>query len=179
MYHRSLKKKFISGNQLSPKNKICPASDPGVTKHSPWSAVFYNSWLQPLRGPQSDGGHLRGADMYSCNMIFPSTNAERGHQRNQFMAPRFPRKLQLCSRKPRAKRVKTTCKIWPTVFIQPLSISLRAHQEKGKLLCILHFCEISCFCGEERNFLSFVYIKPANITGTGGRVPRGLSPRKL
>lgn len=118
------------------------------------------------------------ADMYSSNMIFPSRNAGRGHQKNQFMSPCFPRKFQLCSRKPTAKGVKTTCKIWPTVFIQPLSISLRAHQEQGKLLCRLHFCGISCFSGEERNFLSFVYVKLANIRGTGNRT-RDLSPRKL
>lgn len=133
MYHRSLKKKFISGNQLSLKNSICPASDPDVSEHSLWSAVFYNSWLQPLRGLQSDEGHLRGADMYSSNMISSSINEGRGHQRNQFMPPYFPWKFQLHSRKPKAKGVKTTCKIWPTVFIQPLSISLRAHQEQGKL----------------------------------------------
>lgn len=169
MNHRSLKKKFIFGNQLSPKNSVCPASDPDVSEHSLWSAVFHNSWLQPLRGPQSDKGHLRGADMYSSNMIFPYINAGRGHQRNAFMPLCFSRKFQLCSRKPTAKGVKTTCKTWPTVFIQPLTISLRAHREQGKLLRWLHFCEISCFCGEERNFLTFVYVMLENITGTGSR----------
>lgn len=43
MNHRSLKKKFIFGNQLSLKNSICPASDPDVREHSLWSAAFYNS----------------------------------------------------------------------------------------------------------------------------------------
>lgn len=38
----------------------------------------------------------------------------------------LPRKFQLCSRWPFTNGVKTTCKIWPTVLILSLSMSLKS-----------------------------------------------------
>lgn len=180
MNHRSFKRKFISGNQLSPRYSIWPASDPDGSQHCLWGAVFYNSWLQPLRGPKPTNSHHRGADMYSRSMMYPYIKAARGHQRNQLM-PNLPISKEVSSvfKTAFAKEVKMICKIWPTVLIQPLNISLNntwgTQQTVTQTTLLWNFMLL----WRERNFLSFVYVKPANITGLAAGVPKGLSPRKL
>lgn len=170
MNHRSFKRGFISGNQLSPKNSICPASDPDVSQHYLWGAVFYNSWLQPLRGPKPNNSHHRGAEMYSSSMIYPYIKAGRGHQRNQFMS-KLPisKEVSAVFKTAFVKGAKMTCKIWPTVWIQPLSISLNNTRGTQQTVTQTTLLWNFMLLRRERNFLSFVYVKPANITGTGSR----------